>query len=164
MNHSDTLIYAQLAVSRERLRQALGAASQATGTHASGGGGTPAGASSIPAWLMAVLQTPNPDMVRTLVTAWWAQHPWRTAAGAAVGVAQGALAPIAQRNPMALVSAAVGVGAVLVLVKPWRWTALLPMVLGCVPPLLARTAAPASTPELPPWAAALLGVLLRTKP
>lgn len=163
MNHTDALIYAQLAVSRERLRQALRTASQAPGTNATCAGGTPA-ASSIPAWLMAVLQAPNPDMVRTLVTAWWAQHPWRTAAGVAVGVAQGALAPIAQRNPMALVCAAAGAGAVLVLAKPWRWTALLPMVLGFLPPLLARTPAPVTTPVLPPLAAAILSLLLRTKP
>lgn len=164
MNHTDALIYAQLAVSRERLRQALRTASQAPDTKASGSGGTSGTASSIPAWLMAVLQAPNPDMVRTLVTAWWAQHPWRTAAGVAVGVAQGALAPIAQRNPTALVCAAAGIGAVLVLAKPWRWTALLPMVLGFLPPLLARTPAPVSTPVLPPLAAAILSLLLRTKP
>lgn len=161
MNHSDALIYAKLAVSRERLRHALRTASQTPGGNPTGGAS--AAASPIPTWLLGVLQAPNPDMVRNLVVAWWAQHPWRHAASVAVGVAQGALLPIAQRNPMALVCAAAGAGAVLVLAKPWRWAALLPMVLGLLPPLLARTAAPANTAVLPPWATTFLALLLRPK-
>ena len=51
---------------------------------------------------------------------WWEAHPLHTAATVVAATSGPVLAPIARRNPKGVLLTAFGLGAVLVLIKPWR--------------------------------------------
>ncbi len=70
----------------------------------------------------------SPSLFSLLASAgsrWWRRHPLRLpgalAARVAAPAARAALAPTAQQHPLGLLAAAAGVGALLVLTRPWRW-------------------------------------------
>lgn len=60
--------------------------------------------------------TPYGAVVRNLVERWWSRHP----ANAAGKLARPMLQRFANEQPVKLIAAAAGVGALVVLVKPWR--------------------------------------------
>jgi hypothetical protein len=123
----------RLAASRERLRAAM----------------LPAPRSAESAWAGSIGATVSrlTDRVRAMpgaavlidaVEAWWAQHPLRTVSRVAAEGARRFAAPIAERRPMTLVFGAVLVGALLALLKPWRWALRPALLAGLLPAVLAR--------------------------
>ncbi len=64
---------------------------------------------------------PGAAMVIDAVQTWWAQHPLRTATLVAGEASRKFAAPLAERNPVALILGAVVVGALLAWTRPWRW-------------------------------------------
>ncbi len=52
---------------------------------------------------------------------WWRKHPLRPVAELAADETRHALTPLVRRHPLLSVAAAAGVGALLIVSKPWRW-------------------------------------------
>jgi hypothetical protein len=102
----------RLAVSRERLRQALHERPAPRSA--------PAGEGGAAGW-DALRSVPGAALVIDAVRAWWAGQPWRTAAGVVAGAVRAQLQPLAQRHPVGLVLAAMAAGGLLAWTRPWRW-------------------------------------------
>jgi hypothetical protein len=138
----------RLAVTRERLRQALQGPAVVAGAAAASGG--PA------AWLHNLRELPGAAVVIDAVRGWWAQHPWRVTVLLVGDAARTVLQPVAERRPLALVLGALLFGGVLgsLLVRSGSWRGMLKPALfaGLLPQLVAKTVAhvPVSS-----WMAAL---------
>jgi hypothetical protein len=103
----------RLALSRERLRQALSGASSASGAASSPG--QPA------AWWKGLAALPGAAIAIDAVQQWWARHPLRATTQIAFSAARGVVQPIAQRHPWALVLGAGLIGGLLAWRRPWGW-------------------------------------------
>ena len=120
----------RLAQSRERLRQVL-APPPGTESGAAGAGTS---------WEERLRAVPGLAFAVDVVQAWWQQHPLRAAALVAREVSRAALRPIAGRHPIALMAAAVMVGAALAWTRPWRWALKSALFAGLLPQLASRLA------------------------
>ena len=77
------------------------------------GGAAAAGATgwrAQPAWLL----------FSAVLGRWWRHHPLSQTASLAASAGDAALRPLARKHPLALVSGAAVLGAVLVWARPWR--------------------------------------------
>ena len=124
----------RLALSRERLRAAMMPASSKERAHALGDG-VSAFANDL---VERVKALPGVAIVLDALRSWWAQHPLHTAGNVAAEASRRLAAPIAERNPVALVLGAALFGALLVLTRPWRWMLRPALFAGLVPALVAR--------------------------
>lgn len=106
----------RLAQSRERLRQALAQVAPRAPAELHGTPGSPA----LP-WLSHLKTTTETRFLVDLMQAWWQKQPLGPAMTLVVPAVSAMLQPTAQRHPYRLVAGAAAVGAVLVLVRPWRW-------------------------------------------
>ena len=127
----------RLQASRERLRLAL---------RRSAGLDRPAAeASSLPGWAAAALAAlrslPGAEAVIDGVRNWWANHPLRASARVAGDAARGIAAPLAQRQPLAMMLGALLAGALLARVRPWRWLPRTLMFAGLLPQIASRLVA-----------------------
>ncbi len=118
----------RLALSRERLRQAM-APSTPRAAHANRSAG---------AWLDGLKSNPASAILIDAVTRWWGQHPLRLAGMVAADATAAAVRPMAQRNPLGLVLAALLVGGALAWSRPWRWLLTPALVAGLVPQLFSK--------------------------
>lgn len=123
----------RLALSRERLRAAMLPAPRSSAQGLAGGLGA-----MTSRMVERVKEMPGAAVLLDAVEAWWAQHPLRTVAQVAAEGARRFAAPIAERKPMTLVFGAVLVGALLALLKPWRWALRPALLAGLLPAVLAR--------------------------
>jgi hypothetical protein len=101
------------------------------------------------AWMAGLRQMPGTDVVVQALKTWWLQQPLRSASITAWDSAKAALQPIAQRHPAALIAAAIAVGGVLAVTRPWRWV-FQPTLLAAVLPHIVNSVLavrPAPPPE-----------------
>ncbi|MCB8747452.1 hypothetical protein LHU53_11085 [Rhodoferax sp. U2-2l] len=109
----------RLAQSRERLRLALAQTESRPDVDASGTPGT-----APRPWLHGLKANPEAGFLINLLQAWWQKQPFAVATTLVARATNGVLQPVAQKHPYRLVLGAAAVGAVLVLVRPWRWLSM----------------------------------------
>ena len=125
----------RLALSRERLRDAMMPRRRLR----AGGSSLTEGMGSYASSLLERLRAnPGIAVIVDAIEEWWAKHPLHTA-GVMAAEATGRLAaPIAERRPLTLVFGAVFVGALLALLRPWRWLLRPAVFAGLIPAILLR--------------------------
>jgi hypothetical protein len=136
----------RLVQSRAGLRRAL-----RDQTHASDSNRGSLGQNDVLALLTGMRDMPGADVIVQALKTWWMQHPLRAASAIAWDSAKAALQPVVKRHPVALMAAAVAVGGVLAMTRPWRWVfkpalfaAVLPQILSSI--LAAQPPPPPPTP------------------
>jgi len=110
----------RLALSRERLRDAMLPPSRKR--HVPDGHALSEGVGGLASGLVERLRAlPGVLILLEAIEDWWARHPLHSAGVVAAEAARRIAAPIAERRPLTLLLGAVLVGALLALLKPWRW-------------------------------------------
>ena len=125
----------RLALSRERLHQAMRNRSPAPDTSATQHGGE-----SLLARLNSLRAIPGASIIIDSVTDWWAQHPLRVAGTVAADAARTVVQPLAQRNPVGMVVGALLLGGMLGWSRPWRWVITPALAAGLLPQILSSVA------------------------
>ncbi|MBK9574662.1 MAG: hypothetical protein IPO43_19055 [Rhodoferax sp.] len=126
---------ARLEVSRERLRQAMQGRRAATDGSGNQAGAGPSGL----AWLDSFETLPGISIVTDVLRRWWEQHPMRVPALLAGEALYAVALPLARRHPLGLVLGAAALGALVVVIRPWRWLAVPTPASGVLPQLTALT-------------------------
>jgi len=126
----------RLAESRERMRQWM---LQTDGGHrARQRAAAAAAAGEPPAWLDRLRGHPIVGTVVDAVHAWWANHPLHPAVSLGTSVVRDAIAPLARRHPLAVVTGAFAVGGALAYFRPWRWIAKPALFAGLASQIVTR--------------------------
>lgn len=109
---------ARLAASREQLKHELLPAPHEE--HAPGP--LPRRVQALWRWLRRRFAgSPVLDMAVQTAQHWWRAHPWRSTGELVVQELHATAAPLIRRHPLAATLAAAGLGAALMIWKPWRW-------------------------------------------
>ncbi|QTN21104.1 hypothetical protein HZ992_12875 [Rhizobacter sp. AJA081-3] len=141
----------RLALSRQRLRMALAVqrngGDQAAAAHAGG----------FDAWSAI----PGIGGLIDGARGWWAKHPLRPALLLAAQATQTAVAPLAQRHPLLLVTASVLAGGLFAWSRPWRWLLSPALLAGLMPQLFSTAMARVPGPA---WLAVLASLVKERPP
>ena len=150
----------RLALSRERLRNAMLRPPAQAGKHFAPG----ATSSGVNVFDLLKLALPGAALMIDAAAQWWAGHSTQSGTQMASQFANEVLRPLAKRHPLALVAGAAAVGALVIWSRPWRWafkprllSTLGPVVLssvlasgalqGWIQSLMAKATAPAPNPD-----------------
>ena len=126
----------RLAESRERMRLWM---LQTDGRHRARQRAAAAeAAGERPAWLDRLRSHPIVGTVVDAVTSWWANHPLHPAVSLGTSVVRDAIAPLARRHPLAVVTGAFAVGGALAYFRPWRWIAKPALFAGLASQIVTR--------------------------
>jgi hypothetical protein len=112
---------ARLAASREHLKHELLPPPDNT-RH--GGGGMPLPRPLQALWRWArrhFAGSPVMGMAAQAAQGWWRSHPWRSTSELVVQELHASATPLIRRHPLAATLGAAGLGAALMIWKPWRW-------------------------------------------
>ena len=90
------------------------------------------------AWFDELKANPVSAILIDAVTRWWGQHPLRLAVMVAAEASNAMVRPMARRNPLGLVLAALVAGGVLAWSRPWRWLLTPALLAGLVPQAFSR--------------------------
>jgi len=117
----------RLEASRARLRSAM----LSTRRHVAhpGDGATPG-------WLMRLENLPGVRAIVSALKSWWSRHPLRPVVTLAHQTTDAFVTPVAQSHPIAMVSAGLVLGALIVTIRPWRWGLKRALFAGLVPQLV----------------------------
>lgn len=95
-------------------------------------------ANAAPRWLQSLRSNPLAAIAIDALAEWWTHHPLHTSARVAEAAARGAIAPLAQSHPVAVLGTAAFAGALLVWSRPWRWLLRPAFVLGVASQIASR--------------------------
>ena len=76
------------------------------------------------AWRRRWRQTPVVDLVMGGVQTWWSSQSWRPVVERAGDEVHAAVVPAVRRHPWAAVGLAAGLGAAVVVTRPWHWSSV----------------------------------------
>lgn len=141
----------RLALSRERLRQAMRGNSEADGDSSSQ---RARGAAS--AVMDGLRSIPGADILIEAVGGWWARHPLRAAGLVALEAATAGVRPMARRNPLGLMVVALFLGGLLAWSRPWRWIVSPALLAGLSSQIFRKSVAKVSVES---WMDVLLSML-----
>jgi hypothetical protein len=111
---------ARLAASREQLKHEL--LPQPDDAHGTDPGSLPRRAQALWRWARRHFSgSPVLGMAMQAAHDWWHAHPWRSTGELVVQELHANAAPLIRRHPLAATLAAAGLGAALMIWKPWRW-------------------------------------------
>ncbi|NUZ05076.1 hypothetical protein [Piscinibacter koreensis] len=102
---------------------------------------------------------PGASLLMATLERWWRRHPLHDAVVVAAEASRNAIVPYAQRNPNQLVLGSVALGAVLVILRPWRLLFRRRMLRALLPHFIATVAK-----QLPLASMALLASRLDATP
>jgi len=139
---------ARLAQSRERLRVAL--REVASNSRMSAGLHSSPDASD---WFGTLKDLPGSGLLFDSLQNWWMKQPLQVVIQLASQAIRLLLQPLVQRHPYRLVAIAAAVGAVVVLVRPWRWISVAALLAGFLPKILPNSLKPPSASQPSPGAA-----------
>jgi len=122
----------RIAQSRERLRVAL--REIASPSRAPNGSNPSAGTSD---WLSSLHTLPGSGVLMEIFQIWWMKQPLQVVLKLASQAVQVFLQPLAQRHPYGLVAIAAAAGAVVMLIRPWRWMSAAALLAGFLPKILS---------------------------
>jgi hypothetical protein len=111
---------ARLTASREQLRHELLPLPDTQ--HTGGAAALPHRVQALWRWARRqVAGSPVLTMAMQAAQGWWRAHPWRSTGELVVQELHASAAPLIRRHPLATTLAAAGLGAALMIWKPWRW-------------------------------------------
>lgn len=146
----------RLALSRERLRQALHATAAGAGDQGRGAGGS----GSTRSWRETLRSVPGGELALRALGRWWARQPWRGAGEALLDGVTLVLRPVARRSPLGLMLGALVMGGLLARLRPWRWIPKFVLMAGLLPQLLPRGVAAEAGLS---WSGLLLSLLRQAR-
>ena len=128
-HHSDpTTATERLEVSRARLRIAMSSSRRQV---ALSGGAAGSG------WLARLENLPGVRVFVDALKKWWSGHPLRPVVRLAHQTTDAIATPVAQSHPIAMVSAGVVLGALVIATRPWRWILKRALFVGLIPQIVS---------------------------
>jgi hypothetical protein len=113
---------ARLAASRQHLKHELLPPPDDARHGAGAGGPLPRPLQALWRWARRRFAgSPVLGMAAQAAQGWWHAHPWRSTSELVVQELHANAAPLIRRHPLATTLAAAGLGAALMIWKPWRW-------------------------------------------
>lgn len=135
----------RLALSRQRLRQALSGTTAAVDPDA-----PPHTPSGVAAWWDDLKHMPGVAIAIEALHSWWAKHPLHAASLVAANTALAVVRPLARRHPLGCVLGAFLLGGLLAWSRPWRWALKPALFAGLLQQLVLTSLTQAQRKPAPP--------------